>query len=90
MKMPRKKRFLLYNFVKKVVRQASSRGTVYAYIHIKADCLWESQNFVQHLKSDVIKNPSFTVHMTHLVKQHMKADVLDETISRSEALLELI
>lgn len=40
--------------------------------------LAESEDFVQHLTSNLIKNLSFLVPITHLVKQHAQVAVTDE------------
>lgn len=40
--------------------------------------LFDPRRFVQHLTSDLIKNPSFTLPITRLVKQHVQVAVADE------------
>lgn len=55
------------------------RGTLNDVIHIKVELLAESHYFLQHPASNRIETPSFTVPITHLMKQHGKVVVTDDT-----------
>lgn len=46
---------------------------------MKIDNLAESQDFAQNITPNLIKNLTFTVLITHLVKQHAQVGVVDET-----------
>lgn len=58
----------MYEAVESVVRQDLSRDTVNKVIRITVDRLAESQDYVQHLTTNLIKNQSLTVPIIHRVK----------------------
>lgn len=67
----------VYRAVGKVVRRDLDRGAVNMIIHIKVDNLTESQELVENRTSCLIKNLSFTVCFTHLVKHPAQAALPD-------------
>lgn len=54
--------------VENFVRQAAARGSSNDVDHTKANILDESQKFVQHFTRNLIKNPSLTVPVNHLMR----------------------
>lgn len=62
----------LYQAVDKIVHRVVARSAINEVIHMKVDKLVELQEYVQHLTSNLINNPSFTVPIPYLLKQHAK------------------
>lgn len=70
---------LVYEPVERAVRRFVALGAINEAIHMKINNLAESEDFVQHFTLNFIKNPSFTLPITNLVKQHAQASFADET-----------
>lgn len=47
---------------------------------MKAENLGKQQDFVQDLRSNLIKNPSFIVPSTRLVKQYVQVAIAEENM----------
>lgn len=60
------------------MRRVVARGAVKEVILINLDILAESQDLVDYLTSNPIKNLLFSVLITHSVKQHTQVAVADE------------
>lgn len=69
----------VYQAGEKVVSRFVARGSVNDLIRMKVNNIAESQHFVQHLTSNLIKSRSFAVNITHLFKQHTQVAVADES-----------
>lgn len=77
-KAANREKLLLYPAVEKVVPRNVSKCPVNEIIHMKVGRLVESQNFVQHLTTNLLRSPSFTVTITLQLKQHAQVAVADE------------
>lgn len=53
---------------------------------MKVDKLAGSENFVQHLTSNLVKNPTFLVRIIYFVKQHDRGSITDEAKFYDEGL----
>lgn len=68
----------MYQTVQKVVGRVIARHAVNEVINMKVNNLTESRDLVQHLTSTLTKNPSFTVPVTHLMRQYAQVIVAEE------------
>lgn len=68
----------VYQTVEKVVRRAVAQGAVNEVIHTKVNNLAKPQDFIKHLTLNLIKKPSFTALIIHMIKQHEQVSVPEE------------